>query len=68
MDLPGSMTITAFDDGAPTAITGTTTGGGTEQTVTLTFPANPSMTADKVYEIRASTDGGETWEQASPAP
>lgn len=62
VDLPAGITITAFDGATPTAITGTASGSDTSQRATLTFPANASETADNVYTIRASKDGGESWE------
>ena len=60
-NLVNGITVTAFDGVTETTITGTTNGSGTSQTVTLTFPANTS-TADKVYTVKASLDGGSTWE------
>ncbi len=60
--LADGMKVTAFDSGGTaTAITGTTTGSGTSQTVTLTFPANASTSDAKAYTIKASTDSGSTW-------
>ena len=56
------VTITAFDGATPTTITGGTGGSATAQTATLTFPANTSTTADKVYTVKISFDGGVTWE------
>jgi len=63
-NLPNGIKVTAFDGTTPAtpAITGTTTGSGTNQTVTLAFPENTSTTADKVYTIKASLDNGNTWD------
>ncbi len=54
--------VTAFDGATATDITSTTTGSGTNQTVSLTFPENTSTTADKVYTIKVSLDNGSTWD------
>jgi len=62
IDLPGGLFMEAFDNGTPTGIAGTTSGNDTEQAVTLTFPKNDSTTADKLYTIRVSRDGGTVWE------
>ncbi len=67
VDLPAGLIMTAFDGATPTAITGTASGSDTEQTVTLSFPANASTAADKVYTIRVSRDGGTTFEQGISA-
>ena len=63
-NLPNGIMVTAFDGEVATSITGTTNGGDTSQTVTLNFPANTAF-ADKVYAIKASLDGGESWESAT---
>ena len=60
-DLPEGITATAFLDGADTGITGTTSGGTDEQKVTLNFPENTSTTADKIYTVKLSLDGGASW-------
>ncbi len=57
-----TVTVTAFDGATPTAITTNRSGAGT---VTLNFPANASLTDDKVYTIKASLDGGGTWATAT---
>lgn len=60
-DLPDGITVTAFDGDGATGITGTTEGEATAQAVTLTFPANSGDT-DQVYTVKASLDGGTTWD------
>ncbi len=60
-NLVDGITVTAFDGETETNITGTTTGSWISQTVTLTFPANMSTTADKAYTVKSSLDGGENW-------
>ena len=63
-NLVNGMKVAAFDSADLTDIailTATTTGNASAQTVILTFPANTSTIADKVYTIRISLDDGMTW-------
>ncbi len=60
-NLLNGIKVTAFDGATATFITGTTSGSGTSQTVTLNFPKNESTAANKVYTVKASLDGGTTW-------
>ena len=55
-------TITAFDGATATTISGVAAGGVVTSSGALTFPANTSTTADKVYTIKVSLDNGATWE------
>lgn len=59
--LPSGITVTAFDGGVDTGITGITSGSGTEQSVILSFPANTSTTEDKVYTIRIMLPTEQDW-------
>lgn len=65
--LPSGLTVTAFDGNTPTAVTGFTAGSKTEQTVTLTFPANTSIEEHKGYTIKVSADGGTSWSDKTAA-
>ncbi len=65
VDMPGGNTIAAHKFGAPTTISGITAGSATEQTVTLTFPANTGH--DTEYNVYARLDGGADWDYDSSA-
>jgi uncharacterized repeat protein (TIGR02059 family) len=59
-NLTNGIRVTAFDGVNAPTVTGTTTGSGTSQTVTLTFPANAGS-AEKTYTIKVSLDSGASW-------
>ncbi len=61
-NLPEGVTVTAFDGDTPTSITGRTAGSGASGAVQLVFPANASS-GEKKYTIRASLNGGQSYEK-----
>ena len=61
-NLTNGITVKCFRLGTDTAAgTGSTTGSAASQTVTLTFPSNTGS-SDRVYTVKASFDGGTTWD------